>query len=82
MNGYSVSIKETSKELTAKQRIALKDTTNAIKLDEATQVEDVFINVDMYAVLVMAMDILVSCNVQSVMVMAGSIVRLAMKQAI
>ena len=51
MNGYSVSIKETSKELSAKQRIALKDTTNAIKLDEATQVEPVIINVDMYAIL-------------------------------
>ena len=51
MNGYSVSIKETSRELTAKQRIALKDTTNAVKLDEATQIEPVIIDVDMYAVL-------------------------------
>lgn len=51
MNGYSVAIKESSRELTAKQRIALKDTTAAVKLDEATQVEPVIINVDMYAVL-------------------------------
>ena len=51
MNGYSVAIKESSRELTAKQRVALKDTTSAIKLDEATQVEPVTINVDMYAVL-------------------------------
>lgn len=51
MNGYSVSIKESSRELTAKQRIALKDTTNAVRLDEATQVEPVIINVDMYAIL-------------------------------
>lgn len=51
MNGYSASIKESSRELTAKQRIALKDTTNAVKLDEATQVEPVIINVDMYAIL-------------------------------
>lgn len=51
MNGYSVAIKESSRELTAKQRIALKDTTNAVKLDEATQVEPVIINVDMYAIL-------------------------------
>lgn len=51
MNGYSVSIKESSRELTAKQRIALKDTTVAVKLDEATQVEPVIINVDMYAIL-------------------------------
>lgn len=51
MYGYSVAIKESSRELTAKQRIALKDTTNAVKLDEATQVEPVIINVDMYAIL-------------------------------
>ena len=51
MIGYSVSIKESSRELTVKQRIALKDTTGAVKLDEATQVEPVIINVDMYAVL-------------------------------
>ena len=51
MNGYSVLITETSKELTAKQRIALKDITNAVKLDEATQIEPVIIDVDMYAVL-------------------------------
>ena len=51
MNGYSVSIKESSRELTAKQRVALKDPTSAIKLDEATQVEPVIINVDMYAIL-------------------------------
>ena len=51
MNGYSVSIKESSRELTAKQRIALKDMTGALRLDEATQVEPVIINVDMYAIL-------------------------------
>lgn len=51
MVGYSVSIAETSKELSAKERILLKDTTNAIKLDEATQVEPVIIYPEMYAVL-------------------------------
>ena len=51
MTGYSVSIKESSIELTAKQRIALKDTTSAKKLDEVTQVEDVVIYPDMWAVL-------------------------------
>ena len=51
MNGYSVSIKETSRNLTAKERIAIKDTTSAVKLDEATQVESVTINPSMYAVL-------------------------------
>lgn len=51
MNGYSVSIKETSRNLSAKERIAIKDTTAAIKLDEATQVESIVINPDMFAVL-------------------------------
>jgi SAM-dependent MidA family methyltransferase len=51
MNGYSVTIKETSKNLTAKERIAIKDTTSAIKLDEATQVESVLIAPEMFAVL-------------------------------
>lgn len=51
MNGYAVTIKETSRNLSAKERIAIKDTTAAIKLDEATQVESIVINPDMYAVL-------------------------------
>lgn len=37
MEGYSVAILESSKELTARERIALKDTTNAIKLDIAIE---------------------------------------------
>lgn len=37
MNGYSVSIAEASKELSAKERIMLKDTSDAVKLDEATK---------------------------------------------
>ena len=48
---YSVSIVETSKELTAKERIALKDTTGAIKLDEATKEAPVIINPGFYGVL-------------------------------
>ena len=48
---YSATIKEASRNLTAKERIMLKDTTSAVKLDQATQVEDVHINVDMYAIL-------------------------------
>lgn len=51
MNGYAVTIKETSRNLTAKEKIAIKDTTSAVKLDEATQVESVTINPSMYAVL-------------------------------
>ncbi len=51
MTGYTVEIREASVELTAKQRIALKDTTGAVKLDTATQEEAVLINPDMWAVL-------------------------------
>lgn len=50
---YSVVISEVSQELTAKERIMLKDTTNAIKLDELTQETDekVVISPAIYAVL-------------------------------
>ena len=37
MRSYEITIKETSKQLSAKEKIAFKNTTNAIKLDEATQ---------------------------------------------
>lgn len=49
MTGYSVSIAFSSKELSAKERIQLKDTTSAIKLDEVTQTEAIIINPQMYA---------------------------------
>lgn len=48
---YSVVVSETSKELTAKERIQIKDTTDAIRLDEATKENAVMIDVDFYAVL-------------------------------
>lgn len=51
MQGYSVNIVEASRELSAKERVQLKDTTEAIKLDEATQQGNVIIDVDFYAVL-------------------------------
>lgn len=51
MTSYSVSILEASKELTAKQRIQIKDTTDTIGLDKATQSESIVIDVDMYAIL-------------------------------
>ena len=51
MKGYSVQIKEVSKELSTKERIALKDTTNAIRLDGATLEGAVSINPEMWAVL-------------------------------
>ncbi len=52
MEGYSVNIKFISKEVPAKERIKLKDTTNAISLDEATQENDsLIISPAFYAVL-------------------------------
>ena len=47
---FSVSIAETSRELSAKERLQIKDTTDAIKLDKATSIEPVIIDVDMYAI--------------------------------
>ena len=51
MTGYSVRIAEVSRELSAKERIKLKDTTDAIKLDEATQSGAIIIEPSLYAVL-------------------------------
>lgn len=49
MTGYSVKIQYCTKELTARDRVAIKDTTNAISLDEATQASNVIIDIDYYA---------------------------------
>lgn len=51
MEGYSVKIRETSRELTAKERVMLKDTSDAVKLDVVTTEAPVLIDVDMYAIL-------------------------------
>lgn len=56
MNGYKATVRECSKELTAKERIMLKDTSNAESLDILTQEanfndEILLINVDYYATL-------------------------------
>ena len=51
MTGFSVTIRETSREISAKERVKLKDTTNAVKLDTATQEGKVVIKPDMYAIL-------------------------------
>lgn len=48
MEGYSVSITYTSKELTPKEKVKLKDTSNATSLDEATQKGAVTITPDYY----------------------------------
>lgn len=51
MDGFKVTIKSCSKELTARERIAIKDTTRAAKLDEATADGELVITPDYYAVL-------------------------------
>lgn len=51
MIGYSVKVVECTKDLTAKERVKIKDTTNAIKLDEATQGGAIVIAYDYHAVL-------------------------------
>ncbi len=51
MENYKVEIKESSKELSARERISLKDTTNAIKLDEALAEDNVIITPVDYAIL-------------------------------
>lgn len=51
MTNYKVEIKEVSAQLSAKERIALKDTTSAIKLDLATKEAPVIIHPAYHAVL-------------------------------
>lgn len=51
MEGYNVTIANASKELTHKERVRMKDTTNALSLDELTQGSPVLIDLDFYAVL-------------------------------
>ena len=48
MTGYSVKIVNASKELTARDRVAVKDTTNAIGLDDATKDSPLVIAIDYY----------------------------------
>lgn len=51
MVGYSVEIKETSKQLSAKERIAIKDTSNALKLDVVCEEDDIIITPIAFAIL-------------------------------
>ena len=48
---YSVQIRETSKELSAKERISIKDTSDAIKLDTVCDDGDVIFTPVAYAIL-------------------------------
>lgn len=49
MEGYSVKIVTVSQELTAKERIKIKDTTDALKLDDVTQAEAIVLYPKMWA---------------------------------
>lgn len=51
MVGYNVTISSASRELSARERIAIKDFSNAIPLDEATKEGKLVINPVDYAVL-------------------------------
>ena len=51
MTGYSVSIENASKELRKKERVMLKDTSDALKLDDVIQGESIIINPDYWVML-------------------------------
>ena len=51
MTGYNATISSANIELTARDRIRLKDTSNAIKLDEVTQGSPLVIKPEYYVVL-------------------------------
>lgn len=51
MTNYKVTVTEASRELSAKEKIMLKDTSNAIKLDEACEVSPLTFSPVMYAIL-------------------------------
>lgn len=51
MTGFEAKIREASKQLSAKERVKFKDTTNAVQLDEATKDEPLRISPDFYVIL-------------------------------
>lgn len=51
MTGYEVKIVETSKQLSARERLMVKDTSNANSIDELTQQSPLVLSVADYAVL-------------------------------
>ena len=51
MTGFEAKIREASKQLTAKERVKFKDTTNAVQLDEATKDKSLRIAPDFYVIL-------------------------------
>lgn len=51
MTGFEAKIRESSKQLSAKERVKFKDTTNAVQLDEATKDKTLRIAPDFYVIL-------------------------------
>lgn len=51
MTGFEAKIREASKQLSAKERVKFKDTTNAVQLDEATKDKTLRIAPDFYVIL-------------------------------
>lgn len=51
MTGFEAKIRESSKQLSAKERVKFKDTTNAVQLDEATKDAPLRIAPDFYVIL-------------------------------
>ena len=49
MTGYSVNVVSTSKGLSPKEKVMIKDTTDCVRMDEATQESAVIIDVDYWA---------------------------------
>ena len=56
MTGYSVKITYCSKELSARDRVAIKDTTNAVPLDDATKAGYITIDKDYDKYIIVAKD--------------------------
>ena len=50
MEGYKAVVERASKELTVKEKIMLKDTSDAIKLDDVVKEEAIVITPDYYAI--------------------------------
>lgn len=51
MEGYEVKIRKISKEISPKERIKIKDFSNANSIDELTQEEPIVLTPDYYAVI-------------------------------
>ena len=50
MNGYSAKVRDAWRELSAKEKVMFKDTSNTISIDEATQSEPLTINYGGYVI--------------------------------